>query len=42
MSKLSKSIPQLESGKRSGSVEVLAAIAGALDLSVDVLLPNPI
>ena len=34
-------LSQLESGKRSGSVEVLAAIAGALDLSVDVLLPNP-
>ncbi len=34
-------LSQLESGKRSGSVEVLAVIAGALDLSVDVLLPNP-
>jgi ribosome-binding protein aMBF1 (putative translation factor) len=34
-------LSQLESGKRSGSVDVLAAIAGALDLSVDMLLPNP-
>jgi hypothetical protein len=41
MSNISKSTSQLEIGKRSGSLDVLAAIASALDLSVDLLLPNP-
>ena len=33
-------LSQLESGKRAGSTEVLSAIAKALDLSLDDILPG--